>query len=106
MPAGRAVLAANLETALNAVWDADLRAGDEVRVVGGGSIGLLTAWLATQLPGCNVQLIDTNPQRASIAQALGVAFALPDNAQGNADAAAHRDACLARLATAARAGRT
>jgi threonine dehydrogenase-like Zn-dependent dehydrogenase len=97
VPASRAVLAANLETALNAVWDADLRAGDEVRVVGGGSIGLLTAWLATQLPGCNVQLIDTNPHRAAIARALGVAFALPDNAQGNADAVLHASGSEAGL---------
>jgi len=97
LPAARAVLAANLETALNAVWDADLRPGDDVRVVGAGSIGLLTAWLAAQLPGCAVQLIDINPARAAVARALGVPFALPQDARGNADAVLHASGSEAGL---------
>lgn len=97
VPARRAVLAANLETAVNAVWDADLRPGDQVRVVGGGSVGLLTAWLAAQIPGCEVQLIDSNPSRGPVAAALGVGFALPAQARGDADAVLHASGSEAGL---------
>ncbi len=97
VPAERAVLTANLETAINAVWDAEIRPGDEVRVVGGGSVGLLAAWLAGRIPGCNVQLIDSNPARAVVAAQLGVGFALPDAARGNADVVIHASGSEAGL---------
>jgi len=77
VPAGRAVLAALLETAINAMWDAPPRVGDHVAVVGGGTLGLLVAWLAAKVPGCTVQVIDTVPARAQLAAALGASFALP-----------------------------
>ena len=59
VPPARAVLAANLETAINALWDAAPRLGDRIAVVGGGTLGLLVAWLAARLPGCDVQVVDT-----------------------------------------------
>lgn len=43
IPASRAVLAANMETALNAIWDARIMAGDRVSIVGTGLVGLLVA---------------------------------------------------------------
>lgn len=89
VPAGRAVLAANLETAVNAVWDADLGPGDRVTVIGGGSVGCLVAWLAGRIPGCDVELVDSNPERAAVAGALGVRFALPDAARWDADVVVH-----------------
>ena len=64
MPPARAVLAANLETAINGVWDARPQLGDRVAVVGGGTVGCLVAWLAARIPGCEVELVDVNPQRA------------------------------------------
>ena len=70
----RAVLAANMETALNGVWDAEVKPGDRVVVVGGGTVGCLVAWLAGRIPGCDVTLVDVNPLRASVAAALGVRF--------------------------------
>ena len=51
-PPARAVLAANLETAINGVWDAELRVGDRVAVVGGGVVGCLVAYLAARIAGC------------------------------------------------------
>jgi threonine dehydrogenase-like Zn-dependent dehydrogenase len=89
VPAARAVLAANLETALNGLWDAGVLPGDRVSVVGAGSVGCLTAWLAARIPGCEVELIDINPQRAAVANALGARFALPENAAGDADVVIH-----------------
>ncbi|MGX5653044.1 zinc-dependent alcohol dehydrogenase [Hydrogenophaga borbori] len=64
VPPARAVLAANLETAINALWDAAPRLGERISVVGGGTLGLLVAWLAARLPGCEVQVVDTAPARA------------------------------------------
>jgi threonine dehydrogenase-like Zn-dependent dehydrogenase len=89
VPASRAVLAANLETALNAVWDAGVAPGDRVAVVGAGSVGCLAAWLLGRMPGCHVELIDINPQRRAIAEAFGVAFALPATATADADVVLH-----------------
>lgn len=82
IPAGRAVLAANLETALNGFWDAGLQPGDRVAVIGAGVVGSLVAWLA-RAAGFDVELIDINPQREALATALGVAFSTPSAALAN-----------------------
>lgn len=100
VPAARAVLAANLETAINALWDAQPNPGDRIAVVGGGTLGLLVAWLAARLPEGRVQVVDTNPARAGIAAALGAGFALPEAAQPQADLVIHTSGQSAGLATA------
>ena len=102
VPAGRAVLAANMETALNGLWDAGVLPGDRVSVVGAGSVGCLAAWLASRIPGCEVELVDINPRRASIAGALGVRFALPDAARGEADIVIHASGTQEGIALAMR----
>jgi len=102
LPPARAVLAANMETAVNALWDAAPRLGDRVAVVGAGVVGLLAAWLAARVPGCQVQLIDTNPARAGIARHLGVAFADPEHATPEADLVIHASGNPQGLATALR----
>ena len=89
VPAQRAILAANLETALNGVWDAGVAPGDRVSVIGAGSVGCLAAWLSHHVIGCEVELIDINPERATIARALGVAFAIPTRARSEADVVLH-----------------
>jgi 2-desacetyl-2-hydroxyethyl bacteriochlorophyllide A dehydrogenase len=89
VPPQRAVLAANLETAINGLWDAAPKIGDRIVVIGAGTVGCLVAWLAGRTPGCQVQLVDVNPQRASIARLLGVGFASPDTAMQNADVVVH-----------------
>jgi len=85
----RAVLAANLETALNGVWDAGPHVGDRIAVIGGGTVGCLAAWLVSRIPGCEVELIDINPRRAAVARALGVRFAEPSAATRDADLVIH-----------------
>jgi 2-desacetyl-2-hydroxyethyl bacteriochlorophyllide A dehydrogenase len=89
VPPSRAVLAANLETAVNAVWDARPGLGDRVAIVGGGAVGCLVAWLVARIPGCRVELLDINPRRAAIAEALGVRFALPAAATRDVDLVFH-----------------
>ena len=76
----RAVLAPQLETALNALWDAPPRLGDRIAVVGGGVIGCLVAYLCAKIPGCSVTLIDPDTSRQNVAAALGAAFAMPGTA--------------------------
>ena len=85
VPPSRAVLAANLETAVNAVWDSELGPGDRVSVIGAGSVGCLVAWLAARIPGCEVELVDINPARGTIADTLGVRFSTPARARAEAD---------------------
>ncbi|MGV3727115.1 zinc-dependent alcohol dehydrogenase [Hydrogenophaga sp.] len=102
VPAARAVLAANLETAINAMWDARPSPGHRFAVVGGGTLGLLVAWLAARLPDGQVEVVDTNPARARVAAALGAGFALPAAAQPGADLVVHTSAQPAGLATALR----
>jgi threonine dehydrogenase-like Zn-dependent dehydrogenase len=100
VPPARAVLAANMETAINALWDASPRIGDRIAVVGGGVVGLLVAWLAGRVPGCEVELVDLRPSRQVVAQALGVAFAEPRNATPEADLVVHASGSAAGLVTA------
>jgi threonine dehydrogenase-like Zn-dependent dehydrogenase len=73
-------LAANLETAINGLWDARPHVGDRVAVVGAGTVGCLVAWLASGIKACSVELIDPDTSRASIANAFGIRFAVPGSA--------------------------
>ncbi|MFO8153196.1 zinc-dependent alcohol dehydrogenase [Thioalkalivibrio sp.] len=74
LPAERAILAANMETAVNALWDARPLAGDRIAVIGGGVLGMLTAWLCRQVPGTEVTLVDINAAKGTVAAALGLGF--------------------------------
>lgn len=89
VPPARAILAANLETAVNALWDARPHVGDRIAVVGGGTVGSLVAWLASRIAGCQVQLVDINPRRATKAADLGIPFAAPADARRDADVVVH-----------------
>jgi threonine dehydrogenase-like Zn-dependent dehydrogenase len=95
----RAVLAANMETVVNALWDAAPRIGDRVTVVGAGVIGALAAALAARIPGAEVQLVDVNPDKAEIASALGLSFAVPKVATPRADLVIHASGTAAGLVT-------
>lgn len=102
-PPRRAALAANMETALNAAWDGGAGPGDRIAVVGGGVLGGLLAGLLGALPGAEVTLVDPAPERAGLADALGVAYAAPEVATssvGVADLVFHTSATAAGLETA------
>ena len=99
VPPERAVLAANLETAINAVWDAAPRLGDRLTVVGGGVVGCLCAYLLARHPAVTVELVDLQPERAAIARAFGASFALPENAQRERDLVVHASGSQAGLRT-------
>jgi len=97
LPAERAVLAANVETAVNGVWDAAPRVGEHIAVIGGGVIGCLVAALCGGIPGCTVQLVDIDPARAAVAEALNLPFATPQAARPDADRVLHASASEAGL---------
>lgn len=106
VPTERAALAANMETALNVLWDAGATLGQRIAVVGGGVVGCLAAWLAARMPGTEVRLVDIDPARAAVAARLGVPFAAPDAAPGDRDLVIHASGGQEGLATAlALAGR-
>ena len=100
VPSGRAVLAANLETAVNGLWDAAPHLGDRIAVVGAGTVGCLAAWLAARIPGAEVELIDIDARKAAAADALGVAFRSPREARAETDVVIHASGSEAGLATA------
>nr|WP_206171442.1 zinc-binding alcohol dehydrogenase [Thiorhodococcus mannitoliphagus] len=100
VPASRAILAANMETAVNGLWDATPRLGDRIAVIGAGTVGCLVAWLAGKIPGCEVELIDVDPGKAEVAKALGVRFAIPQQARREADLVIHASGNPAGLVTA------
>lgn len=100
VPPARAVLAANMETALNALWDSGAGPGERIVVVGAGAVGALTAFLAGCMPGTETTLVDIDPSRARLAEALGVGFAAPEAAPRNADVVFHASASAAGLACA------
>ena len=98
----RAVLAANMETALNAVWDGAPGPADRIVIVGGGLLGLLVAYLCARVPGSEVTVIDPVAARAELAHALDARFATPDAAPTDCDLVFHASATAAGLAVALR----
>lgn len=100
LPPRRATLAANMETALNALWDCGAGACDRIVVVGAGVVGLLAAALAAKLPGARVTVIDVDDSRRGVVEALGAAFAHPKDAPRDVDVAFNASASASGLATA------
>lgn len=100
VPLKRGTLAANMETALNAHWDAGTMPGDRVLVVGAGVVGLLTAHLASRIAGADVAITDIDNGRADIAAALGLRFVALDNVPTDNRIAFHTTASGAGLETA------
>src|ERR1700729_4157371 len=97
VPAARAVLAGTVETAVNALWDAPPLLGDRTTVVGAGMLGCCVARLLARFPGADVTLVDVDADRADVAAALGVEFALPGEAAGDRDLVVHASATSAGL---------
>lgn len=100
VPAARAVLIGTVETAVNALWDAGPRVGDRIAVIGAGMVGCAVARLLAGLPGARVQLVDVDGARAATADALGVGFRTPDDADGDCDLVLHTSGTSAGLTRA------
>ncbi len=97
VPPRRAALAANVETALNAVWDSGAGPADQILVIGGGLLGLLIASICARLPGAHVTVADIDPHRKQYTEMLGAIFSLPASAPGDADVIFHTSATAGGL---------
>lgn len=105
LPPARAVLAANMETALNITWDAGIAPGDRVAIFGAGVVGTLCAHIAAGIPGTETVLIDRDPARAGLAARLGLRFAPAGSLSGDFDVLINASGAGAALSEAiARAG--
>jgi 2-desacetyl-2-hydroxyethyl bacteriochlorophyllide A dehydrogenase len=100
VPAARAVLAANMETAINGLWDAQVQVGDRVVIIGAGVVGCLVAYLAARIPGTSVTLVDIDARKAKVADAMGARFAYPHAAPRDADVLVHASGAPDGLASA------
>jgi threonine dehydrogenase-like Zn-dependent dehydrogenase len=97
VPTHRAVLAANMETALNILWDAAPVAGERVMVIGAGVVGLLTASLLARSPGMRVIVVDIDGSREALARQLGCGFAAGELAPREQELIVHTSASEAGL---------
>jgi NADPH:quinone reductase-like Zn-dependent oxidoreductase len=97
LPTHRAVLAANMETALNLLWDAAPLAGERILVIGAGVLGLLAAALLARIPGARVGVVDVNPLRQPIAEAFGCTFTTSEHAPTEQELIVHASATEAGL---------
>lgn len=101
IPPARAVLAANMETALNALWDAEIRPGTRCLVVGAGLLGALVTCLLSRKSGLSVDVTDIRPDPVVTWSDFGVKFVTPDQVRPSAyDLAFHTSASDAGLQTA------
>jgi threonine dehydrogenase-like Zn-dependent dehydrogenase len=100
IPLSRAVLAANMETALNATWDAAPGPFGRIAVVGAGVVGALVGFLCARIEDAEVTLVDVDSSRDAIAWGFGLDFAKPEEAPTDCDFVFHTSATAEGLATA------
>ena len=97
VPTRRAVLAANMETALNLTWDAAPLAGERMMVIGAGAVGLMTASLLARIPGARVTVVDIDATRETLARRFDCDFASPNRAPAEQELIVHASASEAGL---------
>jgi threonine dehydrogenase-like Zn-dependent dehydrogenase len=100
VPDRRAVLAANMETAVNGLWDAAPQVGSRVAVIGAGAVGLLCASLLSQIPGIELQVVDVSRDKDAICAALGLRCVRPEAASADCDLVLHASGSPVGLETA------
>lgn len=89
VPPERAVLAANMETAVNALWDGSPALGDRVAVIGGGLVGTLTAYLAAGVSGSRVDLAEPDVEKHAAIDALDLKALHPSEMASDYDVVFH-----------------
>tara|TARA_B100001113_G_scaffold7774_1_gene6337 strand:- start:2368 stop:3336 length:969 start_codon:yes stop_codon:yes gene_type:complete len=74
IPIRRALLTANMETAINAMWDSKPSIGDKVYVVGAGIVGILMAYVLSSTFGINVTVIDSDKNKKKLCEFFNIDF--------------------------------
>ncbi len=99
VPAARATLASNVETAVTAAWDSGLAVGERALVVGFGVIGSLIARVLSLGPAVDLTVVEARPDRRRLAESLG--FRTAETAlKGHYDVAFDTSGAAAGLRTA------
>ncbi len=102
VPAARAVLAANMETAVNVAWDARPAKGQAIVVIGGGVVGLLAARRCGDETGAPVMVVDPCRAREAAAHALGLRWRPDPPPEASADLVIHASGTAEGLRAALR----
>lgn len=74
IPIKRALLTANMETAINAIWDSQPTIGDKTYVIGAGIVGILMAYVLSKTFGIDVIIIDKDSKKKALCKSLGIKF--------------------------------
>ena len=74
IPIKRCLLTANMETAINAMWDTLPSCGDKILIIGAGIVGLLMSYILKSIPGVEILLIDRDPKKSKMAKKFNIEF--------------------------------
>ena len=74
IPIKRCLLTANMETAINAMWDTLPSCGDKVLIIGAGIVGLLMAYVLKTIPGIEIVLVDQDNKKKRLAKLFNIKF--------------------------------
>tara|TARA_Y100000748_G_scaffold240805_1_gene204986 strand:- start:171 stop:1154 length:984 start_codon:yes stop_codon:yes gene_type:complete len=74
IPLKRCLLAANMETAINAMWDTLPSCGDKILIIGAGVVGLLMGYVLKSIIGLEVLIIDTDSSKSKITKLFDLDF--------------------------------
>jgi len=70
LPSKRATLIPNMETALNAVWDAQVSQEDRILIVGAGIVGILISFVLSKEYGLQADFLEQDQQRIQYLEQL------------------------------------
>tara|TARA_Y100000768_G_scaffold376426_1_gene348469 strand:+ start:5541 stop:6509 length:969 start_codon:yes stop_codon:yes gene_type:complete len=85
IPYKRALLTANMETAINAMWDSKPTIGDKVYVLGAGIVGILMAYVLSRTFGITVIVVDKDISKKRVCKHLDIEFENSINCISNPD---------------------
>ena len=74
IPHKRALLTANMETAINAMWDSKPTIGDRTYVLGAGVVGILMAYVLSRTFGIKVTVIDNDMRKKKLCKHFDIEF--------------------------------